>query len=229
MSHRGLCSRREADRFIERGMVYVDGKRIITLGTKVLPSQSITLDETALHNQKYLSTLLLNKPMNYVSGLPDKGYQSAMMLLNNTNRQYSNEKSPSRKGLAPAGRLDINSMGLMVFTQDGRIAKQLIGPENCIEKEYLVKVKGDITEEKLHLLCRGLSLDGKMLKEAKVEYLKGHQLRFLLKEGRNRQIRRMCELVELKVARLVRVRIGNIRLGNLQLGKWRLLKLGEKF
>ena len=229
MSQQGLCSRREADRFIERGWVYVDGEQITTLGTKVNPDQRITLHRNAKQTQQEQVTVLINKPMGYVSGLPEKGYESAVMLINSANRQHPDEKTPNRKGLAPAGRLDIGSMGLIVFTQDGRIAKQLVAPNNQIEKEYLVWVRGDITPEKLAQLRHGLHLDDKPLKPATIEHLKGSQLKFILTEGRKRQIRRMCELVDLQVSRFVRVRIGNIKLGRLESGKWRRLKPSERF
>ena len=130
MSQRGICSRREADRFIEQGLVLVDGERVTTLGTKVGPHQTVTLTASAHRQQDKLVTVILNKPMGYVSGLPEKGYQSAVILVTANNRQNRAETTPNRAGLAPAGRLDIDSMGLIVFTQDGRIAKHLIGPES---------------------------------------------------------------------------------------------------
>ena len=229
MSQRGICSRREADRFIEGGMVYVDGEKVNTLGVKVSPSADITLSRKAKTTQAALATVLLNKPMDYVSGLPEDGYTSAVMLIDKENRQDPKDNVPHRQGLAPAGRLDIDSMGLIVFTQDGRIAKQLIGPENRIEKEYLVWAQGEITPEKLQLLRHGLTLDDKALRPAQIDHIKGSQMRFVLIEGRKRQIRRMCELVDLRVTRLIRVRSGRVKLGDLSSGKWRLLRDDERF
>ena len=229
MAERGICSRREADRFIQQGLVYVDGNVVTTLGTKVLKTQEITLDRQVHVQQSKLITVLINKPPGYVSGLPEKGYQSAVMLINKNNRQITSEKVPSRHGLAPAGRLDIDSTGLIIFTQDGRIAKSLIGPGNAIEKEYTVRVVGEITAAKIRQLRHGLHLDGKALKPATVERLDPARLQFILTEGRKRQIRRMCELVDLRVCRLNRVRIGRIALGNLGRGKWRLLQNSEEF
>jgi 23S rRNA pseudouridine2604 synthase len=133
----------------------------------------------------------------------------------------------SLKGLAVAGRLDIDSQGLLLFTQDGRLAKKIIGAESRAEKEYIVRVMGALPEAGLRLLRHGLELDGKPLKPAQVEWLNDDQLRFILREGRKRQIRRMCDLVGLKVVGLKRVRIGNLRLGNLPEGKWRFLESGE--
>ncbi len=145
-------------------------------------------------------------------------------------KRFSQRFSPSDlENLAPAGRLDIDSQGLLVLTQDGRIAKQLIGVNSKIEKEYLVRVEGSLPKERLALLCFGLSLDGSPLKRAEVSWLNQDQLRFVLHEGKKRQIRRMCELVNLKVTGLKRVRSGRIKLGNLPEGKWRYLRAGEKF
>lgn len=229
MAQRGLCSRREADRFIEQGLVLVDGEPVSVLGTKVLESQHIELANQAQKTQSEKVTVLINKPMDYVSGLPEEGYESAVMLIQRENRQSAWDPVPGRHGLAPAGRLDIDSMGLIVFTNDGRIARQLIGENTLVEKEYLIWVRGNITEEKLARLRHGLSLDGKQLKPAKIDLLKGSQIRMVLREGRKRQIRRMCDLVDLRVSRLIRVRIGNVKLGDLDLGKWRLLKQDETF
>lgn len=229
MAARGLCSRREADRFIADGLVRVDGVVVDTLGTRIREDQTITLADGALRRQDALVTVLLNKPMHYVSGQPEDGYESAVMLVRRENRQHPHEPVPPRRGLAPAGRLDIDSMGLMVYTSDGRVARRLVGADSRVEKEYLVWVQGDPTPERLALLEDGLSLDGRKLRPAQVQHLEGPRMRMVLTEGRKRQIRRMCELVGLRVTRLVRVRIGAVRLGGLASGKWRLLGPGERF
>jgi len=234
MSERGLCSRREADSYIERGWVYVDGVRVTELGTRIDPAQAITLDERAKTVQTGRVTILLNKPVGYVSGQPEHGYTAAMTLIkaesrSNADRSQQQFKPAQLQGLAPAGRLDIDSSGLIVFTQDGRIAKQLVGEDSDIEKEYLVRVEGNLDDAGLKLLNHGLSLDGKALKPARVTWLNADQLQFILKEGKKRQIRRMCELVGLKVTGLKRVRIGRVKLEDLPVGKWRYLREGEKF
>lgn len=234
MSERGLCSRREADNFIERGWVYVDGIRITELGIRIYPNQNITLDRQAQARQTQRVTILLHKPIGYVSGQPESGYQAAVTLITAGNH-YKNDPSPQQfspaqlRGLAPAGRLDIDSTGLLVFTQDGRIAKQLVGADSQIKKEYLVRVEGRLDEKALRLLNHGLSLDGILLKPAQVTWQNQDQLRFLLQEGKKRQIRRMCELVGLKVVGLKRVRIGNVRLSDLPKGQWRYLREDERF
>ena len=231
MAERGLCSRREADDFIERGLVLVDGNVINQLGTKVAPSVTITLARQAQRQQSSLVTIILNKPIGYVSAQPEPGYEPAIVLLTPDNQfgeQASKLKREHFKGLAVAGRLDIDSQGLLLFTQDGRIAKQLVAADGKLEKEYLVRVNGDLHEDDLQLLRHGLWLDDKPLKPAHVEWINREQLRIVLKEGRKRQIRRMCEAVGLRVLGLKRVRIGNLRLGTLPEGKWRFLRADER-
>lgn len=231
MAARGLCSRREADDFIERGLVLVDGQVVNQLGTKVLPAVKITLARQAQKQQASLVTIILNKPIGYVSAQPEPGYEPAIVLLTPDNQfgeQGQKLKREHFKGLAVAGRLDIDSQGLLLFTQDGRLAKQIIAENGKLEKEYLVRVNGDLSDAQMQLLRHGLHLDGKPLKPAKVEWINREQLRFALTEGRKRQIRRMCEAVGLKVLGLKRVRIGKLRLGNLPEGKWRFVRAEEK-
>lgn len=234
MSERGLCSRREADTYIERGWVWVDGQRVSELGTKVDPDCAIRLDPLANKQQQQRVTLLLNKPVGYVSGQPEPGYKPAVTLIRPETLWHDGRAGQAfhpvhLKGLAPAGRLDIDSTGLLVLTQDGRIAKQLIGDHSEIEKEYLVRVNGRLDAQQLALLNHGLLLDGQRLRPAQVAWQNSDQLRFVLKEGRKRQIRRMCELVGLKVTGLKRVRIGRVSLGDLPSGQWRYLRDDEQF
>lgn len=236
MAERGMCSRREADAYIERGWVRVDGVVVSELGSKAWPNQKITLEKQAKRYQTARVTILLNKPVGYVSGQAEQGYRPAITLITAAN-QYRPDKSgqgvrfePGHlRGLAPAGRLDIDSQGLLVLTQDGRIARQLIAEDSDIEKEYLVRVTGKIAGNGLALLNHGLSLDGKPLRPAHVTWQNEDQLRFVLQEGKKRQIRRMCEMVGLKVVGLKRVRMGRIVLGDLPPGKWRYLRDGERF
>ncbi|MBK7794694.1 MAG: rRNA pseudouridine synthase [Betaproteobacteria bacterium] len=234
MSERGLCSRREADEYIERGLVFVDGVRVTELGTRIEREQVITLATAAKTEQAGRVTLLLHKPMGYVSGQAEDGHQPASVLITAAtcwpDPRAPRVFSPAHlRGLAPAGRLDIDSTGLIVFTQDGRIAKELVGEDSRIEKEYLVRVEGRLSREGLALLNFGLALDGLPLKPAKVSWQNEDQLRFVLRQGRKRQIRRMCELVGLKVTGLKRVRIGSVLLGSLPVGKWRYLRADEHF
>jgi 23S rRNA pseudouridine2604 synthase len=155
-------------------------------------------------------------------------------LITAANRSRT-DRSPLRfdrsqlRGLAVAGRLDIDSTGLLVLTQDGRVARTLIGEDSEIEKEYLVRVQGKLRPGGLELLIEGLSLDGKRLKRAQVQWQNDDQLRFVLREGKKRQIRRMCELVGLTVLGLKRVRIGQVMLADLPVGQWRYLGAHERF
>lgn len=238
MSELGLCSRREADEWIARGWVRVDGAIVSELGSKVLPHQRISVERQASAQQARRVTVLINKPVGYVSGQAEDGYKPAVTLVNAASR-WKEDKSPIEfhpsqlRSLVPAGRLDIDSVGLLVLTQDGRVAKQLIGEDTTIEKEYLVRVQytkpGRLPEADLRLLNHGLSLDGKKLLPAKVRWQNDDQLSFVLREGKKRQIRRMCDAVGLKVLGLKRVRIGRVTLGNLPPGQWRYLGPDERF
>ena len=238
MSELGIASRREADEWIARGLVRVDGRVVAELGARVLPGQHITLDAKARMQQAQRVTVLLHKPIGWVSGQAEDGYEPAVVLVK-AQTQWREDASGIRflpehlRNLAPAGRLDIDSTGLLVLTQDGRIARQLIGEDSEIEKEYLVRVEpaadAPLSDAGLALLKHGLELDGEALKPARVEWVNDDQLRFVLREGKKRQIRRMCEAVGLKVTGLKRVRIGTVMLGDLPVGQWRYLRLGEQF
>jgi 23S rRNA pseudouridine2604 synthase len=242
MAELGLCSRREADEWIARGWVRVNGQAA-QMGMQVAADARIEVDPRARGEQQQQVTILLHKPIGYVSGQAEDGYQPAATLVQPRNR-WKDDRAPMRfspaqlKGLAPAGRLDIDSTGLLVLTQDGRVARQLIGEDSEIEKEYLVRVAlGGVERNvqqafpaaQLARLRHGLALDGQPLKPAQVDWQNPEQLRFVLKEGKKRQIRRMCELVGLKVVGLKRVRIGRVVLGQLPLGQWRYLGPTERF
>lgn len=233
MSQRGLCSRREADKLIEQGLVKVDGKAVDTLGLKVFDTVKIELTQRAKKIQSERITIMLNKPVGYVSGQAEEDYVPAVRLISEQTQSEIDRtglslKSDCFRGLAPAGRLDIDSQGLLVLTQDGRIAKKLIGEDSRLEKEYLVRVDGDVSESVIKKLCFGLELDGKPLRHAKVRQLNDDQLQFILREGKKRQIRRMCDAVGLHVKGLKRVRVGELRLGKLAEGEWRFV-LPEEF
>jgi 23S rRNA pseudouridine2604 synthase len=238
MSELGLASRREADEWIARGWVRVDGQVVSELGSRVLPGQHVTIDAPAKAAQAQLVTVLLHKPVGFVSGQAEDGYRPAKVLVTRETR-WREDRSPIRfapqhlKSLVPAGRLDIDSVGLLVLTQDGRIARQLVGEGGEIEKEYLVRVATvsgqPLPPEGLALLRHGLRLDDVALRPAEVDWINDDQLRFVLREGRKRQIRRMCEAVGLRVLGLKRVRIGGVALGHLPTGQWRYLAADERF
>jgi 23S rRNA pseudouridine2604 synthase len=261
MAELGMASRREADDWIARGWVKVDGQ-VAVMGMQVTPDARIEVAKQAQGQQANQVTILLNKPMGIVSGQAEDGHQPAITLIQPQNRWADDNArfffNPKQlQSLVPAGRLDIDSIGLLVLTQDGRVARQLIGEDSQMEKEYLVRVttagwgeageRGDELREinesdvvsinvqavfprqSLERLRHGLSLDGQALKPARVSWQNPEQLRVVLTEGKKRQIRRMCELVGLKVVGLKRVRIGNVMLGHLPVGQWRYLAPHEKF
>ena len=246
MAELGLCSRREADAWIDQGWVRVNGQ-VAEMGMQVGSTDRITVEREAQAQQEQQVTVLLHKPMGYVSGQAEDGHEPAMVLFQARNQWTGDTTrirfSPAQfKGLAPAGRLDIDSVGLLVMTQDGRVARQLIGEDADMEKEYLVRVtcsgpNGDVAVNvqahfpaaQMQRLRHGLIMDGKPLKPAQVEWQNPEQLRFVLKEGKKRQIRRMCEQVGLKVVGLKRIRMGRISLGALPVGQWRYLGPKETF
>ena len=244
MAELGICSRREADDWIIKGWVRVDGKPAV-MGQPVALTARIEVDRQAEQQQRQQVTILINKPVGYVSGQAEDGHEPAVVLVQPHNRwrecnsrmRWGHEQL---RGLAPAGRLDIDSIGLLVLTQDGRVARQLIGEDSLMEKEYLVRVSlgvgGESSNvqavfpaEKLALLNHGLNLDGQPLRPAQVSWQNPEQLRFVLTEGKKRQIRRMCEQVGLYVTGLKRVRIGRVNLGHLPVGQWRYLMPHEGF
>ncbi len=250
MAELGLCSRREADEWIARGWVLVNGQPAV-MGQPVPPDARVEVLPQARHQQAGQVTILLHKPVGYVSGLPEDGHESAAVLIK-PQSHWRDDRSGRRfeashtRGLAPAGRLDIDSTGLLVLTQDGRVARTLIGEDSGVEKEYLVRVHwapngprgvGVVTQDvqaafpadRLALLRHGLSLDDQPLKPAQVDWQNPEQLRFVLTEGKKRQIRRMCEQVGLHVVGLKRIRIGRVMLGNLPVGQWRYLRADEQF
>jgi 23S rRNA pseudouridine2604 synthase len=239
MAELGICSRREADEWIVNGWVMVDGVIIDTLGSRINPDAEIIISSYAHEVQAESVTIILHKPVGYVSGQAEDDYEPAIVLvhpdnewLDDPNLNAHHAKEFQRRylhGLAPAGRLDIDSTGMLVLTQDGRVARHLIGEDSSVEKEYLVRVEGELSDADMKRLNFGLSLDGEKLKPAKVSWQNEDQLRFVLREGKKRQIRRMCEMVGLHVVGLKRVRIGSVNLGKLPVGMWRYLRNDERF
>ncbi len=225
----GVCSRREADALIEQGLVQLNGKVVTELGERIGPGQTICLTAKASRQLDNQLSVILNKPAGFVSGTPEAGETPAVRLITEQRLFGQAPAIPGRSSkLAPLGRLDKDSRGLLILSEDGVLAKAIIGPLSEVDKEYIVKVGGEITEEKLKLLRHGLELDGRKLRPAKVNAEGRGTLRFVLNEGRNRQIRRMCSLVRLKVLDLQRIRVGPVELGNLPEGRWRALSHKER-
>lgn len=223
LAQEGVASRREAEDLIAQGRVSIDGARVEDVGRKIAPGQTLTLEQA--HDAHF--TAVLNKPVGYVSAQPEPGQTPAARLIVAANLESG--KAPAiPASLAPLGRLDQDSRGLLLLSSDGVLAKAIIGPDSEMEKEYLVRVSGAVTDKKLALLRHGLSLDGRALKPAKISVVEPQRLRFILREGMKRQIRRMCEAVDLGVTDLLRLRVGPLRLGNLHEGKWRALSAEER-
>ncbi|MDP3740523.1 MAG: pseudouridine synthase [Hyphomonadaceae bacterium] len=221
LAQAGVCSRREAEALIAAGQVYIDGKLVEDVGRKIAPGETLTLNDRAEGRLSAQVSVVINKPVGIVSAQPEGDQIPAARLLQAGMQVGKGIVPSSRASLPPLGRLDQDSHGLLILSEDGVLAKAIIGPESLVDKEYLVAVKGRINREKITKLRHGLELDGRQLKPAKVTLEQDDRLRFVLVEGRNRQIRRMCELVELEVTDLLRVRIGPLKLGDLPEGKWR--------
>ena len=229
LAQSGVCSRREADSLIEQGLVRIDGETVTSAGHRIEPGQTLTLDQHGAAALDARMTILYHKPIGIVSGQPEPGETPAIRMIRRANVFGPADVYPGfETKLAPIGRLDKDSHGLLILSEDGVLAKAIIGPESDLEKEYRVTVRGPIFEEKLKWLRHGLELDGRQLKPAKVVQTGDQALTFILKEGRNRQIRRMCDMCELRVTDLYRVRIGSLRIGNLPEGQWRFMTPEER-
>jgi len=229
LARNGVCSRREAEALIAQGLVSIDGARVDDVGRKIESGQTLTLADAAQSKLEGALTVIVHKPRGVVSSQPEPGQTPAVRLLTREALYGTSPVIPDRDTkLAPVGRLDLESRGLLILSEDGVVAKAVIGPDAALEKEYRVAVMGELTEAKLALLRRGLELDGRRLRSADVSLVSDQRLRIVLREGRNRQIRRMCELVDLKVVDLFRVRVGTLTLGDMPEGRWRVLTEEER-
>ena len=229
LAQSGVCSRREAEALIAAGQVFIDGQKVEDPGRKIVQGQTLTLNDQAQARLEGQLTVILNKPVGYVSAQPEAGQIPAARLLGARTLFGESDDIPGpERRLAPIGRLDQDSRGLLLLSEDGVLTKAVIGPEADMEKEYLVRVRGDVGEPVLARLRHGLELDGRQLKPAKVTLAGDQRLRFILREGRNRQIRRMCDLVGLSVIDLYRLRIGPLKLGDLPEGRWRPITAAER-
>lgn len=214
----GVCSRRSADTLIQSGKVCVNGEIVTDLGVKIDEiSDTIEVDNKIIKKENKLVYIMLNKPKGYVTTSKEQfGRKSVLDLINTNLRVY------------PIGRLDMYTEGLLLLTNDGNFANKMMHPKNKIEKKYIVSVKGNITSEKIDLLKKGVDIGGYITKPAKVKSnFEKNELEIVISEGKNRQVRRMCEAVKLKVINLQRTKIGNLELGNLELGKYRYLNKND--
>ncbi len=234
LAHNGVCSRREAETLIAKGLISIDGEAVSDPGRKIAQGQTLVLAETGQALLDATLSVMVHKPVGVVSSQPEAGQVPAVRLLTRAALWDGGAIAASAmvpvpdSRLAPVGRLDMDSRGLLILSEDGVLAKAVIGPQAGMEKEYQVGFAGALSDRKLDLLRHGLWLDGRALRPADVHRIGDQQLRFVLKEGRNRQIRRMCDLVELKVVDLFRTRIGPLELGELAPGRWRPLSVEER-
>ncbi|RAK56985.1 pseudouridine synthase [Phenylobacterium deserti] len=229
LAQNGVCSRREAEDLIARGLVSIDGEVVADVGRKIEPGQTLVLTDAAEEALQSSLTVVIHKPVGFVSAHPEPGQPQASELLTAERLVGDSPFIPDADtSLPPLGRLDMDSRGLLLLSNDGVLAKAVIGPESELDKEYLVRVTGEITARSLQLLRFGLKLDGRQLRRADVTVVGVQELRFVLTEGRKRQIRRMCEMVGLHVRDLFRIRIGPLPLGDLPEGRWRVLTGEER-
>ncbi len=234
VSEIAACSRREADEWIENGWVSVDGEIITRLGARVNPKARIEVKDAASKHSSESVTILFNKPSHPVAAGSAGERDDAVALIRSDNH-WAEDRTTLRfqarhlRGLALAGKLDADEGGLLVFTQEGRIARRLTGGDARLEKEYHVRVEGELSADGLERLRHGLSLDRVRLLHAQVSWLSEQQLRFVLHESRKRQIQGMCEQVGLRATETKRVRIGSVSLGKLAVGQWRYLRADERF
>ncbi len=219
LADRGVASRRAAEQLIAAGRVRVDGDVVTELGTKVAPDARIDVDCT-LTRTATMRYLAMNKPKGVVATAHDeRGRRSVVDLVDLTERLY------------PVGRLDADSEGLLLLTNDGEWAERVLHPRYGHEREYEVTVSGELTAEAVAQLRRGIRLEEGVARADRVDVIvrshRGSRLRIVLRTGWKRQIRRMCSAVGLRVDRLVRVRIASLRLGRLGVGEWRELTKKE--
>ena len=217
ISGAGIASRRAAEKLILSGRVTVNGETA-TLGMGAdLDKDIVEVDGVRIGEMSERMYIMLNKPRGYVTTLSDeKGRRTVAELVEGAGRR-----------LYPVGRLDLNSEGLLIMTDDGEAANALMHPAHEVEKVYSVTVRGRVTQRQVAAMEALRAIDGKEIRPAKVKLLSSDdeftRLRFTIHEGRNRQVRRMCESVNLVVTRLVRTSEGELKLGKLPCGRWRLL------
>lgn len=215
----GICSRRKADILIESGKVLVNDIVIKDLGVKIDDTKDqVKVDGKTISKEDKFVYIMLNKPKGYVTTNSEQfGRKSVLDLIDTDYRIF------------PIGRLDMNTDGLLLLTNDGEFANKLMHPKNKVEKTYIANVKGNITEEKIEHLINGVDIGGYITKPAKVSIISKdkNEIEIKISEGKNRQVRKMCEAVGLKVINLKRTSIGKLNLGNLKIGEYRYLNKSE--
>ena len=221
IAHCGISSRRKADQLIEEGRVFVNGKKVTSPGMQVEEGNDmVKVDGKIISSEVNKVYYMLNKPLRYISAVSDDRERNTVLELFRT-----------KERIYPVGRLDYLSTGLLLLTNDGELANRLIHPRYHLEKNYFVQVKGDAPENLKERFQKGMFLDGYKTKPAELEFLGKRdgiiKYKVTLREGRNRQIRKMFEAARLKVVSLKRISMGNLYIGNLKEGEYRALTSKE--
>lgn len=220
LANSGIASRRKCEEYILQGKVKVNGKIVTQLGTKINPKQDkVTFKEQIVENEEEFVYILLNKPIGYVTTVKDQFDRENVLDLVKVKQR-----------LVPVGRLDMYTSGALILTNDGDFVYQVTHPKHEIEKTYTVTVKGIVKEEEIEALKKGIIIEDYKTKTAKVKILKTDlekqqsRMEITIHEGKNRQVRKMCEAINKKVLALHRSKIGNVGVKDLKLGTWRYLR-----
>lgn len=227
LAEAGIASRRKCEELIQSGKVMVNGKVVETLGTKINPKEDkVTYNGKIVENSLQKTYILLNKPIGYVTTAKDQFKRDTVLDLIKINKR-----------IVPCGRLDMYTSGALILTDDGDFVYKITHPKHEIEKTYNVTIKGIVTNEEVQKLRQGVEIDDNgekyITKKANVRILKTDiekdisRLEIVIHEGKNRQVRKMCEAVGRKVLALHRSKIGNIGVKDLKIGTWRYLKKHE--
>ena len=215
IAHAGICSRRKAETFILEGRIRVNQETIITLGTQVDPEKDQVFFDNKRVNPPDISEgftyIAVNKPRGVITSCSQKNAKIILDLV------------PIKKRVYPIGRLDKDSVGLVLLTDDGELHNRLSHPSHNHEKEYLVKTRSPLTDQQLTTMANGIVIEGEKTRKARVRRIAVNEFSIILKQGRNRQIRKMVEHLHTKVDTLKRIRMANINLGGLKESGWRYL------
>ena len=223
LANNGVASRRKAEEMILAGKVSVNGKVVTELGTKINPSlDKIVVEGKEIKQENEHIYILLNKPIGYVTTVKDQFNRESVLDLVKTNKR-----------LVPVGRLDMYTSGALILTNDGDFVYKVTHPKHEIEKTYTVTIKGIVKQEEVEMLKQGVKIEDYITKPARVKILKTDEeknqsrLEITIHEGKNRQVRKMCEAIGHKVLALHRSKIAGIGVKDIELGKWRYLKEQE--
>lgn len=205
----GVCSRRKADELISNGMVCINGEIVTTLGVDVKNSDIVQINGKNIIPEDKKVYIMLNKPKGYVTTSSEQFNRPCVMDLIHENVR-----------VFPIGRLDMDTEGMLLLTNDGEFANSIIHPRNKIKKKYIVEVHQEVTKDKLDAMRNGVDIGGYITNKAGVKMMDKNHLEITISEGKNRQIRRMCEALDIIVYSLKRISIGNLELGKLKVGEY---------